>query len=1179
MYLTKDKVLELLLSDLETLTSAENVYEIHDKLKTDRAQQYVEGLKYSKPESLLADKFFKPLLDTLELFSLPEPIAGDGWVDFLIREGVNPPVAIELKALHDKSGKKVSLDRKYEELKNLFDKNKTNQIITYLKDFDYVLLTNLDDVFYFNREAVYDFKPFRKEKFREFIRDLQEIKNIWELARRKEDESPKKDLDEIFFEDLRRWYSKLAKLKWRKNKNEAIILLLNKLIFIRTLEDFALIPFKFLQTTYLEKKDKWEAKGAKVVLEKFFNEVDDWFYTYYDTELFESESNVLNYLDDDPENLKNFMNVLEDILGVNVIIKAFERSLNVYNFRYIDEDVFGKSYETFLAERRKDKGIYYTPKEITQYMSEKLVEELFQPLKKEILKAIDNSDYSKAEEACKKLTSISILDPACGSGSFLIKVVRYIYEVYNELDEKTKWSKKFTSFEIPADVAEKVEKVGKIRKILGFDNSDRRKLFSLIVLRHIYGVDLDERAVDVAKVNLWKEVVKISPNDFRYSKLPENESHILPDLETNIVCGDSIVSLPEELAVKEIAENFREEIRKMWNIRKKYLQEPFNPSILREIKPIKEKIRNHLIEVLKKWEGEKGVNYIGNPLFYPLEFFHLYFDENGDPLPREECGFDGVIGNPPWETIEPVEKEFVSMHEDLFSDVFPEGVTKYSIPAEVFKKKFYKKLKESEEIRALWEKYKVEKTLLAEFLRTRYTLSAYGKMTYQKVFLERGLELSKRALIMLVPADFHNQQWTLNLRKEIFSEYNLKELISFENRGQAWFRDVDSRTKFDIVYVVKGKTATETFKAAFYVTREQYNEYLKNNPTGSFNDFLDKISVEYPREIIKKISPIVEGVAEVRTLKDIELIQKIRDSHPLLFELGYQIFQGDINLTSRSSLLNSNGLGLPIYEGKTFHQYDPFFEDLRRWVEEEKYFEYLLKKELSAARECLKSAQISKKEKKKILEALLQKKFPNREFKLEYEEYRLAFRHVARSTDEHTLISCIVPKGVLLGDSAYFLKTFYYSFEDGKIFQKKHSYNNLLYLMALFNSFVLDYYIRLRVSANLNAFFIYELPIPRVSETLKQKIAEIAFKLLYRKDVYDDMAKELGMNVEEIKGEDRRRKLRAELEIIIARDIFGLTKEDMDYILSTFVYGNPDKELMKMIIEKFDNLLSWKSKK
>jgi hypothetical protein len=267
-----------------------------------------------------------------------------------------------------------------------------------------------------------------------------------------------------------------------------------------------------------------------------------------------------------------------------------------------------------------------------------------------------------------------------------------------------------------------------------------------------------------------------------------------------------------------------------------------------------------------------------------------------------------------------------------------------------------------------------------------------------------------------------------------------------------------------------------------------------------------------------------------------------------------------------------------------FHQYDPFFENPRYWVEEEKCRGKLLKRELTSReygvsailREYVNNKKLSPRDAKKYISrtlSLVREKFERGEFKFEYQEYRLVFRHVARSTDERTMISCIVPKNVLLGDSVYFLKTFSYVVEDGGVIrQVKRRYEDLLYLMALFNSFVIDYYIRLRVSANLNAFYIYELPIPEVDEKLKREIVDRAFRLLYRKEVYDDMAKVLGMKVKEIKDENERRELRAELEIIIAKNVFGLAKDDIEYILSTFVYGNPDKELMKMIVEKFDLL-------
>jgi hypothetical protein len=635
----------------------------------------------------------------------------------------------------------------------------------------------------------------------------------------------------------------------------------------------------------------------------------------------------------------------------------------------------------------------------------------------------------------------------------------------------------------------------------------------------------------------------------------------------NLIHGDSIVSLPDDEVIK-IMKEFKDEIKELWKIRKAYLENPLNPEVLKDIEPIKAKIREKLIKEMKArgWDFK-------NPLFYPLEFFFLYFDENGEVLPNR--GFDGVIGNPPWETIEPNEKEFVAKHENLFKDVFPHGVTKFSVEGKKFKRLFSKKLESDDSIRTLWEKYYLERKNLSDFIRQRFKLSTVGKSTYQKVFLERALELSKNAVILLVPSNFHTDEGAMSLRKEIFDKYCLKELISFENRGNGWFKEVHPQFKFDIVFVVK-EPCNKPFRAGFYITREDYENFLSENQDKNFIDFINEISFEYPVELISKMSPDVLGVVEFKSKKDVELVEKIRGDYPLLKDYGYILIQGDFNMTADNKLFNSNKKGLILYEGKMIHQYNPFFAEPRYWVEEEKGRERLLSKELYRIRQFLKGygerIGLKGKKLKEFIDKnikIAEKNFKNGIFKLDYEEYRLVYRAIASSTNERTLISCVLPKKVFIGHSLNYFKVFHYDIVDDEIVQKPIPYEDMIYLMALLNSFVLDYYIRLRVSANLTMFFLYELPIPNIDNKTKQKIVELAFRLLYRKEAYNEMAKNLGIEVKEIIDEDERREIRAELEVIIAKDVFKLDKEDMEYILSTFIYGNPDRKLMEKILEKF----------
>ncbi len=1170
-----ERLLHDYLDDLKVLASVNeelspgDISEVSKKLKTSNARRYLENLPISKPEILLSEFLFKPILELLSVPWSPEiKLDNRGWVDYIVRSGITNPVAIELKALHKINGKRVSLEHIFNEMKAEFQRKGTNQIIRYLRasdGVDYVILTNLDDVYYFNRDAVFEFAPFCREKFEDLIKDILTVQDLWEIVRRKEDRIPRHDLDRKFFEDLSGWYFILSKegLEWRTHHpGDVIVHLLNKFIFVKTLEDYGLVPFRFIQDTYEEAERKWSPKGKRKTLEYFFNEIDGWFYLYYDTELF--RESIINALKNDEDVMRKLDTRLKLILGLEGWSKAFRRGLLYYNFRQIDEDIFGKAYETFLAERRKQQGIYYTPKEITQYMAKRLVDELFEPVKTALLKLLGSSEFdeNRAWELVKRLEGIAIIDPACGSGSFLIKVLREIYRVYDEIDAKTRWATDMSNIlSEPEDIRKRKDVIRKIREFLGFErNSHRRKLLSLIILRHIYGVDLDERAIDVAKVNLWKEAVKLSPKDFRYTNLKDS-GHILPDLEMNLINGNSIVSLPDDKVV-ELMSEFKDEIKALWERRKTYLRDPLNPEALEGIGNIKAKIRKRLIERMKEkgWDFEK-------PLFYPLEFFFLYFDEDGNPLPEEERGFHGVIGNPPWENIKPQSKEFAAMHPEIFGEV-----SKFSIEGPKFKKLFKEKLKDKN-VKKLWEEYEEGIRKLSEFIRSRYRLYGKGDLSYQKIFLDRAMELSRGAVNLLIPSNFHTDEGAMPLRKEIFENHCLRELISFENRGNGWFKDVDSRFKFDIVFFIRDK-CDKPFRAAFYITRRDYEEWLAENG-GTFEDFIEGITFDYPVELIPKLSPGVLGVTEFRRGEDVKLVQKIRGDYRLLREHGWDI-KSEFHMTNDNDLFNTSGKGLVLYEGKMIHQYEPFFSGPRYWVEEEKGRERLLSKELSRVKKFLKAEGeklgLRGKELRAFIDEnyeLARENFEKGTFKLDYEEHRLVYRRIARSTDERTLISTILPKNVFVSESAYYFKPFRYAIRDGKLVQKRIPYSETLYLMALLNSFTLDYYIRQRVSANLNMFYIYELPIPEPEPEIKAKVVELAFKLLYRRGHYDDIVKELGIKTREITDEGERREIRAELEAIIARDVFGLTRDEMEYVLSTFVYGNPDRELMRNILDAY----------
>jgi type I restriction-modification system DNA methylase subunit len=324
-----------------------------------------------------------------------------------------------------------------------------------------------------------------------------------------------------FFESLKIWVDKLSEVEFdtdEKTKIELMIRLLNKFIFIQTLDDFFVVDARWIKTNWDEIERKWHAKGKYQVLKEFFSEIDTWFYEYYDTELF--RDNVLKYLKKDSTNVNNLYNNLQLVLGLGAWQPTFSsfKGIMQYNFRHIDEDIFGKAYETFLAEVRHDEGIYYTPKYVTEYIVENTVGKTYDGFLSEIERAIAEENFYKVKDLVSRFVSIRVLDPACGSGSFLIKAVRKIMSKYRKLNEllknlDAKYNRYNGSLVRPKEVEEKVSRLSEIADIVRTGNE--RELISRLLVRHIHGNDLDSKALEVAKVNIWLEAIKLAPTEFR----------------------------------------------------------------------------------------------------------------------------------------------------------------------------------------------------------------------------------------------------------------------------------------------------------------------------------------------------------------------------------------------------------------------------------------------------------------------------------------------------------------------------------------------------------------------------------------------------------------------------------------------------------------------------------------
>jgi len=282
-----------------------------------------------------------------------------------------------------------------------------------------------------------------------------------------------------------------------------VLKILNRLLFTRILEDKEIESSDSLWKLYEYWREHVKNKRAfpfVIYLRQKFRELDDG----YNTKIFE------------PHPCEQLSISSETI---STILEALYR----YNWEAIDADVFGAIYENYLGNvleakekgftirksnsKRKEEGVYYTPPQVVSFIVERTVGRALDNLIIEVEDLFAKGEAEKAEQVFSKIRDIKVLDPACGSGSFLIKVYdtfERAYTRYNRVIERN---------------SDRTRIVRRVEEIPDFNIR--------ILLDNIYGVDLDADAVEFATVNLALRAAA--------------KSQRLPSLKDNIKLGNSLI--------------------------------------------------------------------------------------------------------------------------------------------------------------------------------------------------------------------------------------------------------------------------------------------------------------------------------------------------------------------------------------------------------------------------------------------------------------------------------------------------------------------------------------------------------------------------------------------------------------------------------------------------------------
>lgn len=507
-------------------------------------QVYLDQLqKGTKPETA-AEGLFRAIAEKfLNTPALPQVGLGKGFVDFKLDAREESSIVIELKPLFHLTSSDLLKSFRLEPTDH------RNQVEKYLHHSEYLVLTDLRDAFLYSARDVWQpLKPFAKIPFADLLENTAARQSLLDVIRDAEDGEVRPELDRSFFEQLQDWFHAFQPVRFKveARHDELVIQLLNQLIFAKTMEDYSLVRYRQLQDDWENAKERWLAKGAERIVRQFLRDFEQFFEDYYDTELF--ERSIWDELDHDPTNLERFARLLEAVLGVDEWSKTFHRGIVHYNYRLINEDIFGKSYEMFLAANRKDEGIFYTPATITVPMADSLVQGLFGPLVTKICDAVSaaKADFVTADALMLQLTRLVIGDTAGGSGGFLIKVLRAIWTQYERIERACNWVRNWKRDEDQGsgmlhdllDTPPNVQQARAFRDRWNFDN--RRVLIAHILSRHIL---LNERSVIhacVTKMPLAIAAILLSPADFYFKRLTGREP-LFPSLRSPIARSCSSV--------------------------------------------------------------------------------------------------------------------------------------------------------------------------------------------------------------------------------------------------------------------------------------------------------------------------------------------------------------------------------------------------------------------------------------------------------------------------------------------------------------------------------------------------------------------------------------------------------------------------------------------------------------
>ncbi|MGW3246176.1 Eco57I restriction-modification methylase domain-containing protein [Streptomyces sp. NPDC001070] len=886
--------------------------------------------------------------------------------------------------------------------------------------------------------------------------------------------------------------------------------------------------------------------------------------------------------------------LLDAVRALSIVRDANSRRNRVVDYRHLDAEELGSIYESLLelvpkhnatdrtfelvelaGNARKTTGSYYTPSSLIECLLDSALDPVIDDaVKRGEIRATRSGQPDTRDAIVDELLALTVCDPACGSGHFLVAAARRIAKRVAAVREQNP--------EPPIDAV--------------------RRALHEVIARCIYGVDLNPMAVELAKVSLWLEALEPGkPLGFLDAHIKHGNALLgatpallaggIPDDAFKPIEGDD-----KKIAARLKRDNARERggqlsfttEDRIWVSNASFAVTvrditDASSDTLRDVRLQSSRFREleqsadylHALNIADAWcaafvwpKVEGAPTPVTEGIFSDLQspgsgipattrneivrlaeqytFFHwhLEFPEvfrvpetagaTVDPAVGWAGGFSCVLGNPPWDQVQVDAREF-------FASRRPEIAQAANMTV---RNRLIKKLEQDEP--ELFSEFTAESRAndgFKHFVHAsgRFPLTAYGRLNTYSLFAEHARTLAERMgrAGQIVPSGIATDSFNQYFFKDLVQHGSLASLYDFENAAPL-FPDVHRSFKFSLLTLAGSSVREEAASFAFFLhdpadldaadkrftlTSEEIT--LLNPNTGTCPIFRTRRDAEITLGIYRRVPVLIRKESPAENPWDVQFqLMFMMNTDSDKFHTQEDLVVDGWSLVGNTFVRGAARM-LPLFEAKMLHHYD------HRWATygpDGSIRELSLPEKQSSTGVSLPRYWVSELD----VNTQLARKSWRR-------EWLIGWRDICRATDERTSITFVFPRSAA-GNKVPLM----YVQQEPWLCAA---------LAACQASFAFDFASRQKLGGVTMNFFIWQqlpVPSPRTVQLFQGFITPRLLELFYTAHDMAPFACDLGdTGAPFYWDDDRRAVIRAELDALFFH-LYGIARDDVDYMLDTF---------------------------